>query len=256
MWHLGLLHLVFIFHRTRQSAAAQQLRERLRRKGAVPELYSFTKFTQPCAVYLKMKFPKLNSAGYADIGKDVSFCYIGSTNITVAKREYNRVAKLRQLQQLKLPKTETAIRYWNDSQNYEHFSTVLLSQHQEYIDAWAEEHCTMAAQAELPLCYKGGRQEGSWSRSQTTTASRTTPTGHTGQATIQEATVDVSRDKAGPFSTFCPSKHNFGSCPTPSLATPSRSTTHLVSSEVESTTTRQSPCCTGSPTTWSNRGYQ
>ena len=25
--------------------------------------------------------------------KDVSFCYIGSTNITVAKREYNRVAK-------------------------------------------------------------------------------------------------------------------------------------------------------------------
>ena len=134
-------HLVFIFHRARQSAAAQQLRERLRRKGAVPELYTFTKFTQPCAVYLKMKFPKLNSAGYAGIGKDVSFCYIGSTNITVAKREYNRVAKLRQLQQLKLPKTEIAIRYWNVSQNYEHFSTVLLSQHQEYIDAWAEERC-------------------------------------------------------------------------------------------------------------------
>ena len=64
-----------------------------------------------------------------------------STNITVAKREYNRVAKLRQLQQLKLPKTEIAIRCWNDSQNYEYSSTVLLSQHQEYIDAWAEEHC-------------------------------------------------------------------------------------------------------------------
>ena len=84
-----------------------------------------------------MKFPKLNSAGYAEIGKDVSLCYIGSTNTTVAKRKYNRVAKLRQLQPLKLPKTEIAIRYWNDS----HFSTVLLSQHQEYIDAWAEEHC-------------------------------------------------------------------------------------------------------------------
>ena len=39
--------------------------------------------------------------------------------------KYNRVAKLRQLQQLKLPETEIteiAIRYWNDSQNYEYFS--------------------------------------------------------------------------------------------------------------------------------------
>ena len=141
MWLVGLLHLVFIFHRTRQSAAAQQLRERLRRKGAVPELYTFTKFTQPCAVYLNLRFPKLNNAGYAEIGKDVLFCCIGSTNITVVKSEYNRVAKLRQLPQLKLPKTEIAIRYWNDSQNYEYCSTVLFSQHQEYIVAWAEEHC-------------------------------------------------------------------------------------------------------------------
>ena len=59
----------------------------------------------------------------------------------MAKREYNRVATLKLLKQLKLPKTEIAIRYWHDKQNYEHFSTLLLSQHQEYIDAWAEEHC-------------------------------------------------------------------------------------------------------------------
>ncbi|CAE7805157.1 unnamed protein product [Symbiodinium sp. CCMP2592] len=82
----------------------------------------------------------LNKQTYATATRDASFCYIGSTNITVAKREYNRVAKLRQLQQLKLPKTEIAIRYWNDSQTYQHYSTILLSQHSEYIDAWAEEH--------------------------------------------------------------------------------------------------------------------
>ena len=79
-----------------------------------------------------------------EVGKDVSFCYVGyvgSTNITVAKREYNRVANLRQLQQLKLPKTEIAIRYWHDTQTYDQFSTLLLSQHSEYIDAWTEEHC-------------------------------------------------------------------------------------------------------------------
>ncbi|OLP94980.1 hypothetical protein AK812_SmicGene22955 [Symbiodinium microadriaticum] len=76
----------------------------------------------------------------ADISKDTSFCYIGSTNLTVAKREYNRVAELKQLKQLKLPKTEIAIRYWHDKQNSELFSTLLLSKHTEYIDAWAEEH--------------------------------------------------------------------------------------------------------------------
>ena len=107
----------------------------------MPELYTFTKFTKPCAVYIKLKFPKLNEAGYAQTSKDASFCYVGSTNITVARREYNRVAKLRQLQNLKLPKTEIAIRYWRDANNYEQFSTVLLSQHEEYIDALAEEHC-------------------------------------------------------------------------------------------------------------------
>ncbi|CAE7313904.1 unnamed protein product [Symbiodinium microadriaticum] len=88
--------------------------------GIVPELYTFSRFTQPCAVYVKLKFPKLNSA---------------------AKHEYNRVAKLRQFKNLKLPKTEISIRYWHDPQNYEHFSTLVLSQHREYIDASAEGHC-------------------------------------------------------------------------------------------------------------------
>ena len=141
LWLVGLVHLVFLFHRARPAAATTQLRDRLREKGVVPELYTFSRFEQPCAVYIKLKFPKLNQAGFPEISKDTSFCYVGSTNLTVARREYNRVAKLKQLQQLKLPKTEIAIRYWHDKQNYELFSILLLSQHKEYIDAWAEEHC-------------------------------------------------------------------------------------------------------------------
>ena len=141
LWLVGLVHLVFLFHRARPAAATTQLQDRLREKGVVPELYTFSRFEQPCAVYVKLKFPKLNHSGYPEISKDTSFCYVGSTNLTVAKSEYNRVAKLKQLKQLKLPKTEIAIRYWHDKQNYELFSTLLLSQHQEYIDAWAEEHC-------------------------------------------------------------------------------------------------------------------
>ena len=141
IWLVGLVHLVFLFHRARPAAATTQLQDRLREKGVVPELYTFSRFEQPCAVYVKLKLPKLNHSGYPEVSKDTSFCYIGSTNLTVAKREYNRVAKLKQLKQLKLPKTEIAIRYWHDKQNYELFSTLLLSQHSEYIDAWAEEHC-------------------------------------------------------------------------------------------------------------------
>ncbi|CAE7207108.1 unnamed protein product, partial [Symbiodinium sp. KB8] len=111
-----------------------QLQEMATRWGVVPELYTFSRFEQPCAVYVKLEFAKLNRSGYPEVSKDTSFCYIGSTNLTVAKREYNRVAKLKQLKQLKLPKTEIAIRYWHDKQNYELFSTSLLSQHSEYID--------------------------------------------------------------------------------------------------------------------------
>ena len=179
IWLVGLLRLVFVFRRTRQAAAAQQLKERLREKGAVPGLYTFSKFTQPCAVYVKLKAQQHRIRRDPEVGKDVSFCYVGyvgSTNITVAKREYNRVANLRQLQQLKLPKTEIAIRYWHDTQTYDQFSTLLLSQHSEYIDAWTEEHCIIQRwQPKLnPPFHERTREESSWSGSQTTTTARAT----------------------------------------------------------------------------------
>ena len=137
---MGLLHLTFLFHRAKPTQAAAEMRQRLKEKGVVPELYTFSRFSQPCAVYVKMKFPFLNQSGFAECGRDASFCYVGSTNITVAKREYNRVAKLRQLQNLKLPKTEIAIRYWHDSKTYEQYTTLVVSQHTEYCEAWSEEH--------------------------------------------------------------------------------------------------------------------
>ncbi|CAE7917241.1 unnamed protein product [Symbiodinium sp. KB8] len=126
-----------------------QLQEMATRWGVVPELYTFSRLEQPCAVYIKLKFPKLNHSGFPEISKDTSFCYVGSTNLTVAKREYNRVAKLKQLKQLKLPKTEIAIRYWHDKQNYELFSTLLLSQHTEYIELVKKAHGLVPARQRL-----------------------------------------------------------------------------------------------------------
>ena len=183
IWLVGLVHLVFQFHRARPAAATTELQDRLREKGVVPELYTFSRFEQPCAVYVKLEFAKLNRSGYPEVSKDTSFCYIGSTNLTVAKREYNRVAKLKQLKQLKLPKTEIAIRYWHDKQNYELFSTSLLSQHSEYIDA-ALSYSKMAAQAELPLRYEGARQEGPWLGASAPTTSPTKTTGYFGQTAV------------------------------------------------------------------------
>ena len=84
IWLVGLLHLVFVFRRTRQAAAAaQQLKERLREKGAVPGLYTFSKFTQPCAVYVKLKFPKLNSTGYAETQRSVRMCHSATSATSV-----------------------------------------------------------------------------------------------------------------------------------------------------------------------------
>ena len=90
LWLVGLVHLVFLFHRARPAAATTQLQDRLREKGVVPELYTFSRFEQPCAVYIKLKFPKLNQSGFPEISKDTSFCYIGST-LTVAVQQSRQI---------------------------------------------------------------------------------------------------------------------------------------------------------------------
>ena len=52
--------------------------------------------------------------------------YIGSTSISIPKREYNRHAKLKQLQNNHPISAELSLRYWHSKQNLHDYSTIYL----------------------------------------------------------------------------------------------------------------------------------
>ena len=51
MWLVGLIFLVFLFYRSTGTSTAKELREKLKQKGCIPELYTFSKLQQVNAVY-------------------------------------------------------------------------------------------------------------------------------------------------------------------------------------------------------------
>ena len=131
MWLVGLIFSVFLFHRSTATSTAKELREKLKQKGCLPELYTFSRFQRVNAVCAKTMLPTQ------------SITYIGSTRLKPAQREFNRQAKIKQLKGGSLPKVELAIRYWVDNANYDRFVTLALSGHSGYRDAWAAERSTI-----------------------------------------------------------------------------------------------------------------
>ena len=144
MWLVGLIFLVFLFHRSTATATAKELRVKLSQKGCLPELYTFSRLQRVNAVYAKIMMPPFKN-GFAQFHSQQSIIYIGSTRLKPAHREFNRLAKIQQLQNGALPKVEVVFRYWVDNANYGRLITLALSGHSGYRDAWAAEHATIQA---------------------------------------------------------------------------------------------------------------
>ena len=142
LWLVGLIFLVFLFYRSTATTTAQELRQKLKQKGCIPELYTFTRFQQANAVYAKMMLPTFKN-GFAQFNNQQSIMYIGSTRLKPAQREFNRQAKIKQLTRGPLPKVELAIRDWVDNSNYDRFITLALGGYSGYRDAWAAERSTI-----------------------------------------------------------------------------------------------------------------
>ena len=70
--------------------------------------------------------------------------YIGSTGIGVCKREFNRAAKLKQVNQMQSVHVELAIRYWSQFRNFATFTIIVISHHPTYRLAWIQEHALIA----------------------------------------------------------------------------------------------------------------
>ena len=101
-------------------------------------MYTFAFFNSACTVYIKLPFywtfQRTNKrVFYHQHGR----FYVGSTSITAAKRDYNRIAKLKQTLSDSAVHVELAIRYWaSQPLAFQQFSTIVLRTE----DAWIFEH--------------------------------------------------------------------------------------------------------------------
>ena len=75
MWLVGLIFLVFLFYRSTATSTAKEIREKLKQKGCIPELYTFSRFQQVNAVYAKMMLPTFKN-GFAQFSTQQSIMYI------------------------------------------------------------------------------------------------------------------------------------------------------------------------------------
>ena len=142
MWSFGLLHLVSLFGYPSGTSVTTIWQRRLSSLGISLETYTFAFFNHACSVYIKLPFywtfqKFSDKIVYHQHGR----FYIGSTSITAAKRDFNRMAKLKQTLSDSAVHVELAIRYWASiPSDFEQFSTIVLRTTTLYQDAWIYEH--------------------------------------------------------------------------------------------------------------------
>ena len=96
-------------------------------------------FRVQCAVYVKLPFhdPDSSHFGYTQHGH----VYVGSTAVSVAKRNFNRQAKFKQLRNGQAVHAELSC---SSSGNFNIYNTVVLETHTIYDHAWVREHCLIS----------------------------------------------------------------------------------------------------------------
>ena len=104
-----------------------------------PSMYSYHFFQSQCAVYVKLPFhdPDSSHFGYTQHGH----VYVGSTAVSVAKRNFNRQAKFKQLRNGQAVHAELSC---SSSGNFNIYNTVVLETHTIYDHAWVREHCLIS----------------------------------------------------------------------------------------------------------------
>ena len=137
IWLQGMCHLLLLFYFSRGTAPEQRLLEKLKRVGMDPHEYTFSRFQSPFAVYLKAPVSWSSRSSFKQRDR---WMYVGSTSVSTCKREYNRQSKLKQVLLEQYVQVEPAIRIWASLGTYFDFSTVCVSVHRDYREAWIQEH--------------------------------------------------------------------------------------------------------------------
>ena len=144
MWALSLLHVVALCCFPSSHLESQKWRYRLKKLQIFPSMYTYPFFEANCAVYVKLPFFELTFTHLACSYHQQGLAYVGSTSIGVAKREFNRASKYRQLKESKAVHVELALRYWHSHNNFEDTSIIVLESHTTYENAWVREHCLIS----------------------------------------------------------------------------------------------------------------
>ena len=133
----GLIHLTLLFSYPSTAHRSQQWRNRFRQLHILPHTYHYHNFLSHNSVYIKLYFnPTPPHRCYHQHGH----FYIGSTAIGIPHREHNRKAKLKQLQNNIPISAELSLRYWHSHNNIHHYTTIQLTSHDTYDQAWIQEH--------------------------------------------------------------------------------------------------------------------
>ena len=142
MWSESMSTLLMVHHYGRPTHALTELRRRLRRLRIHPNMYTFTHFLQPNAVYWKQRVELR-----PDLPRSVnpqSDVYIGSTGITYPSREHNRRAKLLGIQHGQFINAEPALRWWHHFGNYDEFATWVIFTDSDHTVTWTQEHALIS----------------------------------------------------------------------------------------------------------------
>ena len=133
----GLIHITLLFAYPSNTRRSQQWRNRLRQLHILPHTYHYHNFLSSNSVYIKLHFnPDQPQRCYHQHGH----FYVASTAIGIPHREHNRRAKLKQLQNNIPISAELSLRYWHSHNNIHHYTTIQLTSHDTYDQAWIQEH--------------------------------------------------------------------------------------------------------------------
>ena len=105
----------------------------------LPRLIILLRSLRLLRLYIKMPFQEPTTKSpwiYHQHGR----FYIGSTSIGASKREFNRMAKLRQIRHKMPVSTELALQYWARRSDFEMFTILVLKSFDTYAKAWTFEH--------------------------------------------------------------------------------------------------------------------
>ena len=103
--------------------------------------YTFDQFSHPTAVYVKCQVSwSLRPPGSTRYRQPSPLMYVGSTKISVAKREWNRMSVYRRLLRTEHVQAELALRYWRQHSNLHCFSLIKVASLPNYKRAWTVEH--------------------------------------------------------------------------------------------------------------------